>query len=133
MLSVTLPARKPESNGEARGVVIRIPEQGGRPPENGLLLPRGLLLLRVEPAEVADPGVSRVLPAEQPVSDREAGSRKILEPNGKQAWLLTAVVVIVILASLVALAIRRHGGAAPRPSDEARPRAAARQSRAAAS
>ncbi|MEI9953308.1 MAG: hypothetical protein WDO74_31125 [Pseudomonadota bacterium] len=57
ILSVTLPMRKPEADSEARGVLIRIPEQGGLPPESGETLPRGLLLLRVERAEVADPGV----------------------------------------------------------------------------
>lgn len=108
ILSVSLPARKPEPNGEPRGVVIRIPEQGGLPPEDGAALPRGLLLLRVEPAEVADPGVSRVLPPEPPISEREAVSGTILKPGSTQAWLLTAVVVVVILAGLIALAFRRH-------------------------
>ena len=109
MLTVTLPARKPEPNGEARGVVIRIPEQGGLPPEGGKALPRGLLLLRVEPAELADPGVSRV--PQRPVCEAEAVSRKtLLKPDSKQAWLLTAVVVILILAGLAALAFRRHRG-----------------------
>ena len=108
ILSVCLPARKPEPNGEARGVVIRIPEQGGLPPESSAALPRGLLLLRVELAEVADPGVTRVLPPEPPVSEREAISGTILKPSSTQAWLLTAAVVIVILAGLIALAFRRH-------------------------
>ncbi len=110
VLSVTLPMRKPEPNSETRGVVIRIPEQGGLPPEVGEPLPRGFLLLRVEPAEAADPGVLRVVPPEPPASESEAVSRKIRKPGEMQTWWLTAAVVIVFLAGLAILAFRRHRG-----------------------
>ena len=45
LLTVTLPRRKADPGSEARSVVIRIPEQGGLPPESDAALPRGLLLL----------------------------------------------------------------------------------------
>jgi hypothetical protein len=109
ILSVTLPTRKADAEGEGRGVVIRIPEQGGLPPAHGAALPRGLLLLRVEPAEVADPGVARVLPAAPPLSVRVMHSLRIpASPRGR-AWLF-AVVAIVVLAGLAVLAFRRHHG-----------------------
>jgi hypothetical protein len=108
ILSVTLPMRRPDAEGEARSVVIRIPEQGGLPPEDGHALPRGLLLLRVEPAELADPGVTRVAPSASRLSQRVIRSLIPESPRGR-AWLL-AVVVIVVLAGLAILAIRRHRG-----------------------
>lgn len=109
ILSVTLPALKAEANVEARGVVIRIPEQGGLPPEHGDVLPRGLLLLRVELADVPDPGVSRVVPPEPPAS-HERLSLRILKPSSKQGWMLAVAAVIVLLAGLAILAFRRHRG-----------------------
>lgn len=111
ILSVTLPMRKPDAESDGRGVVIRIPEQGGLPPADGELLPRGLLLLRVEPAEVADPGVSRVAPSAPPgpsLSQRVILSLIPESPRGR-TWLLVAV-VIVGLAGLALLAFRRHHG-----------------------
>ncbi|HKO49622.1 MAG TPA: hypothetical protein VJV79_17960 [Polyangiaceae bacterium] len=111
ILTVTLPMRKPEADSEARGVVIRIPEQGGISPENGEDLPRGLLLLRVEPAELADPGVSRVQPSAPPVFvQRVMHSLRIPASSRGQTWLLLAVVAIVVLAGLAILAFRRHRG-----------------------
>jgi hypothetical protein len=109
ILSVTLPKRKPDAEGETRGVVIRIPEQGGLPPEDVQILPRGLLLLRVEPAEVADPGVTRVLPPASRLSQRVIRSLMPESPRGR-AWLLAVAAVIVVLAGLAILAIRRHRG-----------------------
>jgi len=112
ILSVTLPKRKPGADGEARGVVIRIPEQGGLPPENGEVLPRGLLLLRVEPAEVADPGVTRVASTVPPVSipQRVLHSLRIPESPRGRVRLLAVAVVIVVLVGFAILALRRHRG-----------------------
>ena len=93
------------------GVIIRIPEQGGLPPDDGEDLPRGLLLLRIEPAETPDPGVSRVVPPEAPLSKRVSASLRIGKP--KPTWLVTALVVIVALAGLAFLAFLafyRHRG-----------------------
>jgi len=109
LLQVTLPARKPEANGEARGVVIRIPEQGGLPPEHGDVLPRGFLLLRVELAETADPGVTRVVQLEPPES-RERVSLRIPRASRKQLRLLAVAVAIVLLAGLAILTFRRFRG-----------------------
>jgi len=111
LITVTLPVRNSEANGEARGVVIRIPEQGGLPPAEDEALPRGMLLLRVEPAEVGDAGVSLVLQPEAPVSkERVALSLRVPKPTRKQAWMLAVVVAIVVLAGLAILAFRRHRG-----------------------
>lgn len=108
ILTVTLPVRKAE--GELRSVVIRIPEQGGLPPENGAVLPRGLLLLRVEPAEVAGPGVSRAMPSTRPLSERVIHSlRAVAAPSARPRLLLVAALIIAI-AALAVLAFRRLRG-----------------------
>ncbi len=109
ILHVTLPARQPELDGGTRGVVIRIPEQGGLPPANDELLPRGLLLLRVEPAEVADPGVSRIVPPAAK-SLRAPLSLRSLKPSPNQARVLVLVLAIALLVGLAFLAFRRHRG-----------------------
>jgi hypothetical protein len=109
VLQVTLPARKLEQNAEARSIVIRIPERGGLPPELGPPLPRGLLLLRVELAECADPGVSRVVPTEPP-GLRERLSLRIPRPSRKQRWFLAVGVALVLLAGLAILTFRRSRG-----------------------
>lgn len=109
ILNVTLPARQPEADGATRSVVIRIPEQGGLPPADAEVLPRGLLLLRVEPAEVADPGVSRIAPPQAP-ERRAALSLHSLRPNAKQARVLLILLVIAVLAGLAILAFQRRRG-----------------------
>ncbi len=106
LLQVTLPARKSEANGEARGVVIRIPEQGGLPPEHGEVLPRGFLLLRVELAETADPGVTRV---PEPESHGRF-SLRIPRASRNQLRLLAVAVAFVLLAGLAILTFRRFRG-----------------------
>ncbi len=108
-LQVTLPARKSQADSEARGIVIRIPERGGLPPRDGAALPRGLLLLRVELAEAADPGVSRVV---QPESRPRLSLRipKIPKPSRQQLRLLAVAVAIVLLAGLAILTFRRFRG-----------------------
>jgi hypothetical protein len=110
ILSVTLPARQPDADGGTRGVVIRIPEQGGLPPVENELLPRGLLLLRVEPAEVADPGVSRIVPPAKAHSLRPRLSLHSLKPSSNQARVLILMVAIALLVGLAFLAFRRHRG-----------------------
>ena len=108
ILSVTLPLRKPDR--EVRSIVIRIPEQGGLPPESAEALPRGLLLLRVEPAEVGDPGVTRITPTARPLSQRVIQSLRIpASPRGRARWFAT-VALIVVLAGLAILAFWRHRG-----------------------
>jgi hypothetical protein len=109
IITVTLPARKVEANAEVRGVVIRIPEQGGLPAVEDAGLPRGMLLLRVEPAEVGDPGVALVVQPEAPVSEeRVALSLRVPKPTPKQAWMIAVVLAIVVLAGLAILAFRQH-------------------------
>ncbi|HYQ01239.1 MAG TPA: hypothetical protein VER96_21355 [Polyangiaceae bacterium] len=111
ILSVSLPVRKGET--EIRSVVIRIPEQGGLSPNNDEAIPRGLLLLRVEPAEVADPGVSRKVPSARPLSLRVMQSIHSLRipesPRGRARWF-TVVALLITLAGLAILAFWRHRG-----------------------
>jgi hypothetical protein len=106
LLSVTLPTRKANDTGGVLGVVIRIPEQGGLPAQ-GLSLPRGLLLLRVEPAEVADPGVVLVRPTPPPILERVALSLRVSKPTPKQARSLVVIVAIAVLLGLALLAFWR--------------------------
>jgi hypothetical protein len=109
LLSVTLPARKTENASDARGVVIRIPEQGGLPSE-GLALPRGLLLLRVEVADAADPGLSLVRPSVPAVLERVVLSLRVPKPTPKQARSIAVVVAIAVLLGLALLAFWRLRG-----------------------
>jgi hypothetical protein len=109
LLHVTLPARQPEADGGTRGVVIRIPEQGGLPPVENEFLPRGLLLLRVEPAEVADPGVSRIVPP-APILSLRPLSLRIPKPSPNQARMLVLLLAVALLLGLAFLAFRRHRG-----------------------
>jgi hypothetical protein len=113
ILSVTLPRRNPDLQAEPCSVVIRIPEQGGLPPEHDDVLPRGLLLLRVEPAELADPGVTRVAPPAPRLSQRvmqSLHSLRIPESPRGRAWLLAVAAVMVVLAGVAIFAFRRHRG-----------------------
>lgn len=107
ILTVTLPQRIAESDG--RTVLLRIPEQGGLPPAEGEVLPRGLLLLRVEPAAVADAGVTRVeqLETRGSVSQRVADSLRVLKPKSTRGWLLAAAALVLLIAWAL-LAFRRH-------------------------
>jgi hypothetical protein len=114
LLSVTLPTRKAEADSELRGVVIRIPEQGGLPAV-GLPLPRGLLLLRVEPAEAADPGVSLARPPSVPavlerVVERVALSLRVPKPTqARSVVFVVALAVLLVLAALAFWRLRRLG------------------------
>ncbi|MEP7049817.1 MAG: hypothetical protein ABJB12_05665 [Pseudomonadota bacterium] len=109
LLQVTLPARALEGEGAPRSVVIRIPEQGGLPPAQGESLPRGLLLLRVEAAEMADPGVTLIPPAAPP-ERRASLSLHSLKPSVKQTRQLLFLLVIVVLVGLAILAFQRRRG-----------------------
>lgn len=107
---MTLPARHSEPNGALRAVVIRIPEQGGFSPAGEQLLPRGLLLLRVEPAEAAGAGVSRVLPPAPPLAHRIALSMHAILARTKRSRWLGLWLVLALLGALALLAFRRHRG-----------------------
>ena len=106
LLSVTLPARKAEAANDLRTVVIRIPEQGGLPAE-GLALPRGLLLLRVELADRPDPGVTIVRRSIPAVIERVALSLRVPKPTPKQARSIVVVLVMTLLLGLALLAFWR--------------------------
>jgi hypothetical protein len=100
LLVVTLPA------GDLDGaVVIPIPEYGGLPPE-GSELPRGHLLLRVEPGTKADPSVTlapdRVVEAKLPTPVVPA---KSLER--RPVWFLAAALAVGVMLVIWALLSQR--------------------------
>jgi hypothetical protein len=103
LLRVTLPKRKTQEVREERGVVIRIPEHGGLASE-GSSLPRGVLLLRVELAEAADPGVLPVRPHVPGLLGRVALSLRVPKPTPKQARSLLLVIAILVALALSVLA-----------------------------
>lgn len=123
VLQVTLPKRDEsslESTASGRTIVIRIPERGGLPdsPE----LRRGLLLLSVVPADVADAGIRRIERPEIPpvLTEREALAADEGEPLGdvagrpapatsRRALAWVAVVVFVWLALLAWLRLTGRG------------------------
>jgi len=110
LLSVTLPTRKSEDAPDARGIMIRIPEQGGLPAK-GLELPRGMLLLRVEFAENPDPGVTLVKPpAPEPILQRVAHSLRVVAEAPKERRSLVLVLVIALVIALAFFAIWRFRG-----------------------
>jgi hypothetical protein len=99
LLVVTLPSGTPEA-----AVMIRIPEYGGLPPE-GSALPRGHLLLRVEPAAKPDPSVSlapdRVMEAKvrTPVAPAPSVERR-------PVWLVAGALLIGVALLVWALLSR---------------------------
>ena len=113
LLNVTLPARRLEEVSEARGVLIRIPEQGGLP-AHGVDLPRGLLLLRVELADAPDPGIALVRPpAPAPILQRVAHSLRVAPPTPKQVRKILVALVIAGVLGLALLACWRLRGLHP--------------------
>jgi hypothetical protein len=88
LVQVTLPRNRSEP------FVVRLPERGGLPPV-GSELPRGYLLLRVEPSTQADPSVSlagsipALAAARRLLSERPALSRRA-------GWALLAFVVLLV-------------------------------------
>src|SRR6187399_2229159 len=93
VLEVALPRAKADET-----FVIRLPERGGLAPE-GSGLPRGHLLLRVEPSAEADASVSLALRGAQ------APARRI--PSVPPAWVpsRSLVLALVLGASVILLVI----------------------------
>lgn len=112
LLSVTLPTRKSAPEADARGVMIRIPDQGGLPAA-GLALPRGMLLLRVELAEAPDPGVSVVRRSVPTVLQRVALSLRVPPPTPKQERSIVVFIAIAVFLGLALLAFWRLRRAHP--------------------
>jgi hypothetical protein len=98
LLVVTLPAGSPGP------VVIRIPEYGGLPQE-GSTLPRGHLLLRVEPGSKADASVTlapdRVVEAKVPTPVAPAPG-----VERRPVWLVAAALAVGVALVLWALLAR---------------------------
>ncbi len=115
VVEITLPRRSDEEVPESRGVTLRIPEQGGLPPE-GSELPRGVLLLTVIPSDVADASVRplRGVPSKKPpaaVVESEAISAP-LEPapaHRRTALVIVVVALILWIALLIYLRVTGHG------------------------
>lgn len=111
LVEVQLPRRPatedPPSSGK-RGVVVRIPEKGGLP-EEGSLLPRGVLMLSVRAAEEADPGVQRVVAVPRVVAEPLPKAPSVRPPA--QRYSRTAVIasVIVIIWILLLILLRVLG------------------------
>jgi hypothetical protein len=99
ILVVTLPTGAPSG-----AVVIRIPEYGGLPQE-GSDLPRGHLLLRVEPGTKADPSVTlapdRVMEAKVPTPIAPAPG-----VERRPVWLVAGALAIGIVLVVWALLSR---------------------------
>lgn len=99
LLVVTLPTSSPPAT-----VVIRIPEYGGLPPD-GSELPRGHLLLRVEPGAKADPSVNlapdRVVEARIPTPAAPAPSLE-----RRPIWLVAAALSVGVALVIWALLSR---------------------------
>lgn len=99
LLLVTLPSGTPEA-----ALVIRIPEHGGLPAE-GTDLPRGHLLLRVEPATKADPGVTlapdRVVEVKRPTPPAPSPA-----VERRPVWLVAGALAIGIALLVWALLSR---------------------------
>jgi hypothetical protein len=93
MLEVVLPQAKPDET-----FVIRLPERGGLAPE-GSGLPRGHLLLRVEPSIEADASVTLALRGEK------APTRRV--PSVPPVWMppRALVLALVLGASVILLVI----------------------------
>jgi len=111
VVRVTLPQRafdEPPSSGP-KGFLVRIPEKGGLPPE-GSRLPRGLLLLRIEPADKPDAGV-RLEGARKPEAlPEEAAPARLPAPRRRsRAVPIVAILVVLWIAFLVFLRVTGRG------------------------
>jgi hypothetical protein len=90
LIEVALPGEKHEA------FVIRLPERGGLPPE-GSGLPRGNLLLRVEPSVEADASVSLAIRHPELEAARRALSERPVRPVRRRLVVGAAVVGVLLL------------------------------------
>jgi hypothetical protein len=107
LVTVTLPRHTPdlETTASGRGVIVRIPERGGLP--ESPKMPRGLLLLSVSPAQIADVTlVETALPPEIVPSKHPT-----LVPARRLDPLVIALAILVVLL-LAYLAWLRFSGRA---------------------
>jgi hypothetical protein len=103
VVQVTLPKRAEssyESTASGRTIVIRIPERGGMAEDP--LLPRGILLLSVVPADEPDPGIERIEVREppgaaEPEARPEAAAARATAPNRTLVWVVAVLVILWIL------------------------------------
>lgn len=93
LVTVTLPHHTSdmETTASGRSIVVRIPERGGLP--DSPKLPRGLLLLNVTPAQIADVSI-----VEAPAPRRIAGTKR---PEAPARRIDPIVVVVAILVALL--------------------------------
>jgi hypothetical protein len=102
LVTVTLPQRKQEDSASQRGVMLRIPEQGGMA-DPASSLPRGALLLRVMLGDTSDPGVRRVRRSEYPGGTVDFGTAKVRRRSTAVTVLMVAVVLWILLLILLRL------------------------------
>ena len=98
LVEVTLPGEQQEA------FVIRLPGRGGLPPE-GSDLPRGNLLLRVEPSAEADASVSLAIRRPELEAARRALSER--PPLGFRTRLLVTGLVLGVILLAIWLLSRR--------------------------
>jgi len=98
LIQVALPAERHET------FVIRLPEHGGLAPA-GSGLPRGNLLLRVEPSAEADASVSLALRRPEIEAARRALSERP-PPDARTRLLVGSIVIGVILLAIWLVSMR---------------------------
>ncbi len=104
IVQITLPRRGDSAQllASGRGVMLRIPERGGLPPEDGM--PRGHLMLSVIAGDVCDEGVSRVdaLAAGSVALAPSIGPSPAVPSGRRLVWIVAILVVLWIAALIVA-------------------------------
>lgn len=113
VVEITLPRRSPDEVPDSRGITLRIPEQGGLPPE-GSELPRGVLLLTVVPSDVADTSVRplRGLPSKKPpasIVESDEMATQVAPAEAPRRTALVIVIVAVVLWILLLIYLRLSG------------------------
>jgi hypothetical protein len=106
LVTVTLPRQTTdmETTASGRSIVVRIPERGGLP--DSPKLPRGLLLLNVTPADIADVSIVEApAPTPPPGSVRPAAPSRRIDP----VVIVIAILVVLLLAYLAWVRLSGQG------------------------
>jgi len=105
LVTVTLPRHTSdmETTASGHGIVVRIPERGGLP--DSPKLPRGLLLLNVSPAQIADVAI---VEAPGPIAKRS--ERAPPSAPARRVDVLVIAVAILVVLLLAYLAWTRLSG-----------------------
>lgn len=101
VVQLTLPSSTSEPSSS---LVLRIPEHGGLP-VSGSVLPRGMLLLSIIAAEIADVSVRRVGKAATGAAPPELTPERALARRQSRAVFVVAVLVVLWILLLVVLRV----------------------------